>query len=113
MFGGWCGECGRQRKLERKKRRKQEEQRKYCERFAQEQNELLENARLQMFQQTSCDPLLVQTEELAKQMATNYLYSHSSKGLKVSFDDLTFIYRILATPQDLLIRIMYELLIML
>lgn len=106
LFSGWCEECARRRKLERKKRRKQEEQRRYYEKFGQEQNELLENARLQMLQQTSCNPLLNQIDELARQMSTNYLYCSSNESLKVSSEDITFLYKILATPQELLIQTM-------
>lgn len=105
-FTGWCDDCRKQKKLERRRKRRQEEQRRYYEKFAKEQNELLENARLQMLQQTSSNPFLVQIEDIAKQMATNYLYSHSSEDLKVSLEVVTLIYKVLATPKELLLQTM-------
>jgi thiol-disulfide isomerase/thioredoxin len=105
-FASWCEDCRKQKKLERKRRRRQEEQKRYYERFAQEQNELLENARLQMLQQISCNPFLVQIDNLAKQMATNYLCSHTNDGVKVSFEVATLIYKILVTPTEFLSQMM-------
>eukprot|EP00826_Nyctotherus_ovalis_P063913 TRINITY_DN9370_c0_g2_i1.p1 TRINITY_DN9370_c0_g2~~TRINITY_DN9370_c0_g2_i1.p1 ORF type:complete len:401 (+),score=28.05 TRINITY_DN9370_c0_g2_i1:239-1441(+) len=104
VLGRWCEDCGRQRKRERKKRRRQEEQRRYYEKFAQEQNELLETARLHMLQQTSSNPFLTQIDQLAKQMASSYLYSRSEESLKASFEDATLVYKVLATPQEFLVQ---------
>jgi len=59
-----------------------------------------------MLQQVSCNPLLSQIENLAKEMAMNYFYSHSNEGIKVSLEDLTFLYRVLATPQEFLVQSM-------
>lgn len=88
------------------KRKRQEEQKRTREKFAQEQNEMLEKARLEMLQQTSFNPILYQINNLANQMAMSYLYCHSQDGSKVSFEDAVLIYKILATPQELLIKTM-------
>jgi len=105
LFTTWCSHCARQKQTEAKRKR-QEEQRKNREKFAQEQNELLEKARLEMLQQTSFNPLLYQINALANQMAMKYLYCPSTEGTKVSFQDAVLIYKILATPKELLLETM-------
>lgn len=105
LFSTWCSHCGKLKKSESKKKR-QEEQRKNREKFAKEQNEMLEKARLEMLQQTSFNPLLYQINALANQMAMNYLYCHSTDGSKVSFQDAVLVYKIIATPKELLLETM-------
>lgn len=67
---------------------------------------MLEKARLEMLQQTSFNPLLYQINALANQMAMNYLYCHPTEGSKVSFQDAVLVYKILATPNELLLQTM-------
>jgi hypothetical protein len=105
LFTTWCSHCAKQKKTETKRKR-QEEQRKNREKFAQEQNEMLEKARLEMLQQTSFNPFLYQINALANQMAINYLYCPSTEDTKVSFQDAVLIYKILATPKEILLETM-------
>ena len=88
------------------KRKRQEEQKRNREKFAKEQNEILERARLEMLQETSFNPVLYQIHSFAAQMATNYLYCHSNDDNKVSFEDLILIYKIIATPDQILLQTM-------
>lgn len=102
LFSTWCSHCAKQRKVEAKRRR-QEEQKKNRERFAQEQNELLEKARLEMLQQTSLNSPFAHIQRLANQAALNFFHSQANADSKVSLEDSVLIYTILQTPKELLI----------
>lgn len=105
LFSTWCSHCTKQRKAEAKRKRL-EDQRKSRERFAQEQNELLEKARLEMLQQTLSISSSSHIDSLANQMATNYFYSQANADAKVSLDDAVLIYKVLQTPKELLVGAM-------
>lgn len=85
------------------KRKRLEEQKRNREKFAQEQNEMLEKARLVMLQQTPFNPIFCSIERLANQMALGFMYSQETK---ISYEDLVLIYKILVSSKDLLIDTM-------
>jgi len=93
------------------KRLMQEEINKQKQKYAEEQNEMLENARREMLEQginlfpcVNCDNI----EILANQQAMSYL-SNQSNDMKnsINFEDLVLLYKVLLTPANLLIEKMY------
>jgi hypothetical protein len=98
------------------KKQQQEEAKKRKERFAMEQNEMLEKARQEMIlentNQVSYSPLLfpqLQKDDIINQTAEakakEYLSGFQSDSTNI--EDIAFLYRVLLTPEDILNERMY------
>lgn len=101
MFSKWCSHCSRLQKRECKKQ-KQEELRRQKEQFAQDQNEMLERARREMLQgpaNSSCD-----IQAKANQMAADFLAGRPGES---DAQDVVTLYKVMLTPDEMLIKQMY------
>lgn len=109
LFSKWCSHCSKLKKVENKRQKREEAQRRK-EQFAEEQNAILERARQEMVAELTQagqllspvgeDPISVQ----ARQLTAKYLEELHQPMDGAVYEDTLFMYKVLLTPADELVE---------